>query len=40
MAINSEEFLALVKTKPVFEVSLLKALAKRFRYMTVQQGQV
>jgi hypothetical protein len=40
MAINRKEFLALVKTKPAFEVSLLKALAKRFRYMTVQQGQV
>ena len=40
MAINRKEFLALVRTKPAFEVALLKALAKRFRYMTVQQGQV
>ena len=40
LAINRKEFLALVRTKPAFEVSLLRALAKRFRYMTVQQGQV
>jgi len=40
MAINRKEFMALVRTKPAFEVALLKALAKRFRYMTVQQGQV
>lgn len=34
LAINRDDFLNLVKTKPAFAVSLLKAIAERLRYMT------
>jgi CRP-like cAMP-binding protein len=34
LAINRSDFLALVRGKPAFAVSLLKALAERLRYMT------
>jgi CRP-like cAMP-binding protein len=37
LAINRNDFLSLVKTKPAFAVSLLKALAERLRYMTAAQ---
>lgn len=37
LAINRNDFLALVKTKPEFGVSLLKAVAERLRYMTASQ---
>ena len=38
LAINRNDFLALVKAKPGFAVSLLQALAERLRYMTSHQG--
>lgn len=34
LAINRKDFLALVKAKPAFGVSLIKAVAERLRYMT------
>lgn len=34
LAVNRNDFLRLVKTKPAFAVSLLKAVAERLRYMT------
>ncbi|MBI2295641.1 MAG: cyclic nucleotide-binding domain-containing protein [Betaproteobacteria bacterium] len=34
LAINRNDFLALVRTRPAFSVSLLKAVAERLRYMT------
>src|SRR5262245_58636743 len=34
LAINRTDFLALVKSKPAFTVSLLKGLSERLRYMT------
>ena len=34
LAINRSDFLALVRGKPAFGVSLLQALAERLRYMT------
>jgi CRP-like cAMP-binding protein len=34
LAINRNDFLALVKSKPAFGVTLLKALAERLRFMT------
>jgi CRP-like cAMP-binding protein len=37
LAINRNDFLALVKSNPAFAVSLLKALAERLRYMTAAQ---
>jgi CRP/FNR family transcriptional regulator, cyclic AMP receptor protein len=37
LAINRNDFLSLVKTKPAFAVSLLKSLAERLRYMTSHQ---
>jgi CRP/FNR family transcriptional regulator, cyclic AMP receptor protein len=38
LAINRNDFLNLVKTKPVFAVSLLTALADRLRFMTSPQA--
>lgn len=35
MAINRSDFMTLVKAKPVFGISLLKAAAERLRYLTV-----
>jgi CRP/FNR family cyclic AMP-dependent transcriptional regulator len=37
LAINRKDFLALVKTKPAFAVSLLEGLAERLRHMTLDQ---
>jgi CRP-like cAMP-binding protein len=37
LAINRNEFLSLVQSKPAFAVSLLKALAERLRYMTAAE---
>jgi CRP-like cAMP-binding protein len=37
LAINRNDFLALVKTKPAFAVSLLRAVAERLRNMTAHQ---
>jgi CRP-like cAMP-binding protein len=34
LSINRNDFLALVKSNPVFAVSLLRALADRLRFMT------
>jgi len=34
LAINRNDFLAMVKTKPEFGVAMLKAVAQRLRYMT------
>jgi CRP-like cAMP-binding protein len=38
LAINHNDFLSLVKTKPAFAVSLLRTLAERLRYMTAAQN--
>jgi CRP/FNR family transcriptional regulator, cyclic AMP receptor protein len=38
LAINRNDFLSLVKTKPAFAVSLLKSLAERLRHMTAHQA--
>jgi CRP/FNR family cyclic AMP-dependent transcriptional regulator len=34
LAINRNDFLSLVKSKPAFAVSMLKALTERLRHMT------
>jgi CRP/FNR family transcriptional regulator, cyclic AMP receptor protein len=38
LAINRNDFLSLVKTKPAFAVSLLRALAQRIRHMGSRQS--
>jgi CRP-like cAMP-binding protein len=37
LAINRADFLALVKAKPAFVVSLLRNIAERLRHMTAHQ---
>ena len=37
LAINRNDFLALVKTKPAFSVSLLRAVAERLGHMSSHQ---
>lgn len=37
LAIGRNDFMTLVKTRPVFAVSLLKAIAERLRHMTAQK---
>lgn len=38
LAINRNDFLALVKSKPTFAVTLLKSVADRLRYMSLHQS--
>jgi CRP-like cAMP-binding protein len=39
LSINRNDFMSLVKTKPAFALSLLKALAERLRFMTAKYKQ-